>query len=560
MQSYYLKDFDHRYAFLHKDSKCSDLKSPELRPDQTALSRMLAYIYALLLHPERPVEVEKEFFPLLKRFFSPTRLTTSTAHLSNAVLVKEIRMDQAEGRHDGLIMFPLFVAETCPIVYNIYLATAQRKGLDNRFTSAAANYFHHVIRSSNAGSGEVIWKDPVHSETKERENSYDNVFLQYVADKYLRYVDANYPYEDSDQSLALRLRFSQVLKDVTDNLNTLTVRDLDVNLFNAWHLPLAGVQVPAKDIEVEYDEVKSNYIDALYFLLIADAAAKPFRCVVTGYSSYQHLIRLATMFPEGTFEIWHREDIVSEMAISLSPILEDFPANLISRQKDLSPVEVAEFSNKNRLLAETDGVGRDLETYIISASELNDRLFITRGEISFYGKMMLVAGSTSLDPALSPENESVCLGFVSLFTDVQTVRGQLMFVDLGVGQEEMLSPAARKLIANTSFLRPAMKENATKTQRLAQRKVDLDNYWNWLSNQYRDPNAWKYVVRKSDGTNSEPVSYDQAIYEYLENSYLELFDDEEVGAGDEVGGAGEDEVGDEEEEVVEVGEGEEEAY
>lgn len=480
---YVTKEFDYRFAFIRPEADLSDIKTTteEKYNVNTTLSKVIPYFFGMLSDIVSKFEVEESLQPIIKKYFPPTRVLNPDSSVDGAKMVSVVSLDsnneKSRKRTEGPLMLPMFVDYNSQVLYNIHLCDNEDGRLTKpaswKYNTAQANFFHRIIRSKTSTNTRVIWKDPVCNDSKMREESYDESFLLYLTDKYLRYTWKDYP-EEKEKALAACMVFSEDLKSSCVNIKVKTVRAFDDEMSSTIFLPGNCKDVNMKDAALTVDEVKSNLVDTLYFLIVTGAKdLKNVVLIVAGYtpeSNYKHLPEVSKRFPDIEIEIWDRNSDLNQ-------------GKIVTVKKVLTRKALDEYKSK--------------ELFVISRLTTNDHIFKTE----FKGRLMLTVSKTLLDPFLDKKIPG--MSFLSVFTDKYKPRGQIIIAG---GLEEGLHKDALALVKS---------EPSMDNDKKASRSRDVNNYHSWLINNYRDKNLWMYSV---EGSNKE-FSYDEAI---LKTIYLML--------------------------------------
>jgi hypothetical protein len=450
----YIKDFDYRFSFIGTDDKLSELEPiVPLAADAVIinkqLSKTLAYCYLTIqcLSPdleagvgtEEPanesiivddnlITIMTQLFPFFDRFL--TIEASEEEDNYHVWTITEIKADSTSC-NDGLLMKPSYVAPTSVIVYNIHRLNADLIVLTPAHTTAALNFFNCVIRSKIAGSGRIIWRDPITFNTRLRNESYDYMFALYIANKYMTLIDKNYSQTGENEKLAKCIRWIDIVKELISSVVAIEIKVFDAIAFAAPIVKLHDETIPFQDVIVPIDEMKRYLCDALFFLRLSNISTKnKFTLVVTGLRSYDHLKTIRRIYKAATIEVWHTKTLPDMKGI-------------IIRKQNITPPEIQKYK------PEIHG-----EILFISGAEFNDVLLK-----KLDGRAMVKFGSTSFEAAAT---------FVSCFAPAP------------VPTSATSVPAGNVIVK--SFQQVDKQTSLTLFKQHA----------NWFNNEWRDTKRWVY--------------------------------------------------------------------
>lgn len=272
------------------------------------LSLLVAYFYLTLQNITEKISVEPKFLSVMKKFFPFVSFVVPDEEDTGSIwaITRVNASNPLSLYREGHIMMPVFVGETNSEVYNIHKTNANTVKYTQQYLSDALNFFNCVVRNNNTGITSIVWKDPVTSDTKLRDENYDEMFLLYIADMYLKAVDEGYPYIDKTKTLSLCLRFAEVFRRSIDE--DATVRVMTPEIASAVVLIDTNKSRTVElieDVEVDVDKNKERLFVLLYFLSIIKANKdEKFVLQITGFDSYSYLKTVVKMYTKCVINVW----------------------------------------------------------------------------------------------------------------------------------------------------------------------------------------------------------------------------------------------------------------
>ena len=456
-----VKDFEFELCFVNENSKLSNLKPVQSYTSNLKLSKIIAYFYTIIRYGTNDVVwVDETVFDVLKEFFPDSVKILNKKDISSDDVegwtITEVNAAEVSGTKykEGEIMMPIYVLENSTIVYNIHRVDANKIEYTTEYVMGAVNYFNCIIRSQTSGIKRVLWKDPVIFSTRLHDTNYDKMLCLYIASKYLSVFEGRFPTEEPLKTLAMCLRFFEILENSVGQITTqpkqvpsggkITPRQFNNDMLKVLEIPK---DFDAKTISPKIGNLKTDLTkrDLSSILIFLNTAAyipptSTDHIYITGFKNYSFLDTLTKLYPNAIFEIW-------ETSATIKTTM-----NVIHHKTDLTP---AKLKRKNLIL--------------ISNLNANDAILK-----EFTGSAMVVSGGTTMEPSFI---------FVSCYENPSELSGYIV-----VGFKKKL-------------LRKTVQDN----------KEKLKSYAEYIEYNYRDPNKWSYYINDTDKT----YSFDDALTEYL---------------------------------------------
>jgi hypothetical protein len=459
-----VKDFELELCFVTENSKLSNLKPVQIYKNNTYLSKIIAYFYVIIKYgTDNVIWVDETVFDMLREFFpDPIKLLRKQDMPKDGAqgwTITEIDSSNTSVAKysEGEIMMPVYVPENSTIVYNIHQINADKIEYTNEYIMGAVNYFNCIIRSQTSGIKRVLWKDPVISSTRLHDANYDKMLCLYLAARYLSVFQMYFPAKDSLTTLAMCLRFCDILESNTSKISTqlgpAITGNIEIRHFTVKMLQLLAVPenfIPAETspttANIPNNLIKRDLSSILIFLNTGGSitSTSTDHIYITGYKDYTFIDTLSKLYPKATFKIW--EPTVKVVT----------GGNVFHEKIALTPDKIKNYKDKNPLI-------------LISNLKNNDALLKY-----FNGAAMVVSGSTSFEPSFT---------FVSCYVNPSISSGYIV-----VG-------------SNVSLSRSKLTENKNK----------LKFYGEYIESHYRDPKKWAYYINDTSTT----YTFDDALMEYL---------------------------------------------
>lgn len=459
-----VKSFDPSLAFVSTDSKRSNSEAEGEIADNVTMSFLVAYLYmsTKYMKEDTMILVAKKYYPVMKKLFGNSESIIKEDQ-EDAKIYALSFIEHSQNIKDGEVMMPMYMSLRNTKIFNIHSTDEDIIKSDSDHVKKCINFFNCFVRSGKGGLTNIMWSDPISSGTKLQMFNYDQMFVLYVADKYLNRIDPSYQTDSLEEKLAKSLSFLDLLKTEAEELDSsgkLVIRDIASNngkylkdAVKAWsfdNIPHAGKLETKSKLIVN---VSLSYKAALISFLSACNVKKKDRVTIVLYGQFQDYSFVndlsSSMYTNAKFMVWVEETTKIKTSKNIEKLTGKFSANELGEK-----------------------------CYLFSVAKVNDvTLKKFADNVNCESRSLVYVGTTNYIPE-------------KLIMPVYSDATAHVYSVINPCELKKMSSDEKSLLINSA-----------------------DTYYKEFNSSYRNVNKWMYNVSvpgKTVKLTSKPVSYDEA--------------------------------------------------